>query len=83
MDIGAVVLIGIGFVVVLVAVIVLDLLFAGGAMTMGTMHGMAMTPALATSASAGASVVSNPIGQGILLVLLAILGVLVYAIFFR
>ena len=81
MDVGTLVLIGIGIVVVLVAVIVLDLLFAGGAMTMGTMHGMAMTPALATSA--GASVVSNPIGQGILLVLLAILGVLVYAVFFR
>jgi hypothetical protein len=70
MDIGILVLIGIGIVVVLVAVIVLDLLFAGGAMTMGTMHGMAM-------------MVSNPIGQGILLVLLAILGVLVYAVFFR
>jgi len=39
-------------------------------MTMGTMHGMAM-------------MVSNPIGQAILLVLLAILGVLVYAVFFR
>ena len=70
MDIGTLVLIGIGIVVVLVAVIVLDLLFAGGAMTMGTMQGMAM-------------MVSNPIGQGILLVLLAILGVLVYAVFFR
>jgi hypothetical protein len=70
MDIGTLVLIGIGIVVVLVAVIVLDLLFAGGAMTMGTMHGMAM-------------MVSNPIGQGILLVLLAILGMLVYAVFFR
>jgi hypothetical protein len=61
---------GIGIVVVLVALIVLDLLFAGGAMTMGTMHGMAM-------------LVSNPIGQSLLLVLLAILGVLVYAVFFR
>ena len=70
MGIGTLVLIGIGIVVVLVAVIVLDLLFAGGAMTMGTMHGMAM-------------MASNPIGQGILLVLLAILGVLVYAVFFR
>jgi hypothetical protein len=70
MGIGTLVLIGIGTVVVLVAVIALDLLFAGGAMTMGTMHGMAM-------------MVSNPIGQGILLVLLAILGVLVYAVFFR
>jgi len=70
MDIGTLVLIGIGIVVVLVAVIVLDLLFAGGAMTMGTMHGMAM-------------MVSNPIGQGIL-VLLAILGVLAAgAVFFR
>ena len=70
MDLGTLVLIGIGIVVVLVAVIILDLLFVGGAMTMGTMHGMAM-------------MVSNPIGQGILLVLLAILGVLVYAVFFR
>jgi hypothetical protein len=67
MSIGTMALIGVGIVV---ALIVLDLLFAGGAMTMGTMHGMAM-------------MVSNPIGQGILLVLLAILGVLVYAIFFR
>jgi len=70
MDVGILVLIGIGIVVVVVAVIVLDLLFAGGAVTMGTMHGMAM-------------MVSNPIGQGILLVLLAILGVLVYAVFFQ
>ncbi len=72
MDIGTLVLIGVGIVVVLVAVIVLDLLFAGGAMTMGTMHGMAM-------------MVSNPVGQGILLVLLAILGVLAAerAVFFR
>ena len=70
MDIGTLVLIGIGIVVALVVVIVLDLFFAGGSMTMGTMHGMAM-------------MVSNPIGQGILLVLLAILGVLVYAVFFR
>ncbi len=71
MGIGTLVLIGIGIVVVLVAVIALDLLFAGGAMTMGTMHGMAM-------------MVSNPIGQGILLVLLAILGVLAAgAVFFR
>ena len=70
MGVGILVLIGIGIVVVVVAVIVLDLLFAGGAVTMGTMHGMAM-------------MVSNPIGQGILLVLLAILGVLVYAVFFQ
>ncbi len=97
MDIGTLVLIGIGIVVVLAAVIILDLLFAGGAMTtlapalarsasagVGTMHGMAMTPALATSASAGASMVSNPIGQGILLALLTILGVLAAgAVFFR
>ena len=76
MGIGTLVLIGIGIVVVLVAVIVLDLLFAGGAMT-------TLAPALARSASAGvgtmhgmAMMVSNPIGQGILLVLLAILGVL-------
>lgn len=67
MDIGTVLLIVVGVVVVLV---VLDVLLAGGAMTMGTMHGMAM-------------MASNPVGQAILLVLLAILGVLVYAVFFR
>ncbi len=39
-------------------------------MTMGMMSGMV-------------GMMSNPIGQGILLVLLAILGVLVYAVFFR
>ena len=83
MDLGTLVLIGIGLVVIVVILFVLDVIFAGGAMTIGTMHGMAMTPALATSASAGASVASNPIGQAILLVLLAILGVLVYAVFFR
>ena len=83
MDIGTLVLIGIGFVVIVVILLVLDLFFAGGAGTMGMMHGAAMTPALATSASAGASVASNPIGQSILLVLLAILGVLIYAVFFR
>ena len=70
MGIGVLVLIGIEVVVILTALIVLDLLFAGGAMTMGTMHGMAL-------------MASNPIGQAILLVLLAILGVLVYAVFFR
>lgn len=48
----------------------LDLLLAGGAGTMGMMHGTAM-------------MMSNPIGQGILLVLLLILGVLVYGVFFR
>jgi hypothetical protein len=37
---------------------------------MGMMHGTAM-------------MMGNPIGQAILLVLLAILGVLVYAVFFR
>jgi hypothetical protein len=67
MDIGTLVLIGIGIIVML---ILLDLFLAGGAMTMGTMHGLAMTA-------------SNPIGQAILLVLLAILGVLIYAVFFR
>ena len=67
MDIVTILLIGLGIVVVLFA---LDLMFAGGAGTMGMMHGTAM-------------MISNPIGQGILLVLLAILGVLVYAVFFR
>lgn len=70
MDFGTLVLIGIGLVLIVVIVLVLDLIFAGGAMTIGTMHGMAM-------------MASNPIGQAILLVLLAILGVLVYAVFFR
>ncbi len=64
---GALFLLVIGVVVVLV---ILDLILAGGAMTMGTVHGMA-------------GMMSNPIGQGILLILLAILGVLVYAVFFR
>lgn len=67
MAIGTLFLLVIGIIVVLV---ILDLIFAGGAMTMGTMYGMA-------------GMMSNPIGQGILLVLLAILGVLVYAVFFR
>jgi len=53
-----------------IVLFLLDLFFAGGAMTMGTMHGMAMMG-------------SNPIGQAILLVLLIILGVLVYGVFFR
>ncbi len=55
---------------VIVVLFLLDLFFAGGSMTMGTMYGMG-------------AMMSNPIGQGILLVLLAILGVLVYAVFFR
>ena len=67
MTVGTLVLLGIGIVVIL---IVLDFLFAGGAGTMGMMHGTAM-------------MMSNPIGQSILLVLIAILGVLVYAVFFR
>ena len=64
MNIVTILLIGLGVVVLL---FVLDLMFAGGAGTMGMMHGTAM-------------MVSNPIGQGILLALLAILGVLVYAV---
>ncbi|MBI3243182.1 MAG: hypothetical protein HYZ49_12900 [Chloroflexi bacterium] len=67
MGIGTLFLIGVGIIVVL---IVLDLFFTGGAGTMGMMHGTAM-------------MMSNPIGQAILLVLIAILGVLVYAVFFR
>ena len=55
---------------VLVILFLLDLFFAGGSMTMGMMSGMG-------------AMMSNPIGQAILLVLLAILGVLVYAVFFR
>ncbi|MBI3359692.1 MAG: hypothetical protein HY023_01105 [Chloroflexi bacterium] len=55
---------------VVVILFVLDLVFAGGGMTMGTMSGMG-------------AMMSNPIGQITLLVLLAILGVLVYAVFFR
>lgn len=47
----------------------LDLFFAGGGMTMGTIQGMA-------------AMCSNPIGQAILVVLLIILGVLVYGVFF-
>lgn len=67
MNIVTILLIGLGVVVVLFT---LDLIFAGGAGTMGMMGGMTM-------------MMSNPIGQGILLALLAILGVLVYAVFFR
>lgn len=67
MDIRMLFLIVIGIIVVLV---ILDLILAGGAMTMGMMSGMV-------------GMMSNPIGQGILLILLAILGVLVYAVFFR
>lgn len=81
MDIGTLVLISIGFVVIVVILLMLDLFFASGAGTMGMMHGATLAPALATSA--GASVASNPIRQSILLVLLAILGVLIYAVFFR
>ena len=67
MELGSVILIGAAVIVVLVLV---DLLLLGGTMTMGTMHGMAV-------------MMSNPIGQAVLLVLIAILGVLVYAVFFR
>lgn len=67
MEIGTLVLISIGVFVVL---FLLDLFLAGGAGTMGMMHGTAM-------------MMSNPIGQAILLVLLIILGVLVYGVFFR
>ena len=67
MEIGTLVLIGIGVFVVL---FLLDLFLAGGAGSMGMMHGTAM-------------MMSNPIGQAILLVLLIILGVLVYGVFFR
>lgn len=48
----------------------LDLFLAGGAGTMGMMHGTAM-------------MMSNPIGQAILLVMVIILGVLVYGVFFQ
>lgn len=67
MEIGTLVLIGIGVFIVL---FLLDLFLAGGAGTMGMMHGAFM-------------MMSNPIGQAILLVLLIILGVLVYGVFFR
>jgi len=70
METGALILIGVAIIVILVILVALDMIFAGGAGTTGMMHGTAM-------------MMSNPIGQGILLVLLAILGVLVYAIFFR
>lgn len=59
------IIVGAGFVLFL-----LDLFLAGGAGTMGMMHGTAM-------------MMTNPIGQGILLVLLTILGVLVYGVFFQ
>lgn len=59
------IVLGIGLILFL-----LDLFLAGGAGTMGMMHGTAM-------------MMSNPIGQAILLVLLLILGVLVYGVFFR
>jgi len=54
----------------LIVLFLLDLFFAGGSMTMGTVQGMAM-------------MCSNPIGQAILLALLIILGALVYGVFFR
>ena len=79
MDIGTLFLVGIGIIVVLVILVALDWLFAGGAGTMGMMYGTTMMT-LAPARSAG---VSNPVGQAILLVLIAILGVLVYAVFFR
>lgn len=63
-------MIGVGVVILAVILVVLDVFFSGGAGTMGMMNGTAM-------------MMSNPIGQGILLVLLAILGLLVYAVFFR
>jgi hypothetical protein len=59
------IILGVGLVIFL-----LDLFLAGGAGTMGMMHGTFM-------------MMSNPIGQAILLVLLIILGVLVYGVFFR
>lgn len=59
------IIIGVGFVLFL-----LDLLLAGGAGTMGMMHGTVM-------------MMGNPIGQAILLALLIILGVLVYGVFFQ
>jgi hypothetical protein len=55
---------------VVIVLFLLDLFLAGGSMTMGTMYGMG-------------AMMGNPIGQGILLVLLAILGLMVYAVFFR
>jgi hypothetical protein len=55
---------------VAVVLFLLDLFLAGGSMTMGTMVGMG-------------AMMSNPIGQGILLVLLAILGLMAYVVFFR
>ncbi|MBM3182169.1 MAG: hypothetical protein FJZ86_17765 [Chloroflexi bacterium] len=69
MDIATLVLIGIGIFIVL---FLLDLFLAGGAGSMGMMHATAM-------------MMSNPIGQAILLVLLIILGVLVAqrGVFFR
>ncbi|HLE92337.1 MAG TPA: hypothetical protein VI753_14390 [Anaerolineales bacterium] len=70
MDINAMAWIGIGIIIILVVLFLLDLFLAGGAGSMGMMHGTAM-------------MMSNPIGQAILLVLLIILGVLVYGVFFR
>lgn len=69
MDVGTLLLIGIGIIVFLVLIVILDLLLAGGAMTMGAMYGTM-------------GMMSTPLGWVILLVLLAILGILVYAVFF-
>ena len=70
MNISVFLLMGIAAVLFIVILVALDLTFAGGACTMGLMQGTAL-------------MASNPIGQGILLTLLAILGVLVYVVFFR
>ena len=70
MNIPAFLFIGIAAVVLVVILVALDLTFVGGACTMGVMQGTAM-------------MASNPIGQGILLVMLAMFSVLVYVLFFR
>lgn len=67
MDIGTIFLIAIGVILVL---FIFDWLLAGGGATMGIINGACV-------------MLSNPIGQGILLALLAILSILVYAAFFR
>ena len=70
LNIPAFLFIGIAAVVLVVILVALDLTFVGGACTMGVMQGTAM-------------MASNPIGQGILLVMLAMFSVLVYVLFFR
>jgi len=70
MNISAFLLMGIAAVVLVVILLALDLTFMGGACTMGVMQGTAM-------------MASNPIGQGILLVMLAMFSVLIYIVFFR